>query len=177
MDHHEDDKLPCGHTRDEHREMFPPEIAALFEQASDTDDPIKFLELITKIQELAGGPLGHHDVNFVNELGVDPSESELSQQITLRAAEIFNELAIDEEDEPENLEIVLSATSPMAPLKIKLTRLVRSTGEVKAVYEVETLPGVVGAVDLVMGSIAAVCMGLAEREMQADLAAGIEGLR
>lgn len=173
MDKDERDELPCGHTRDEHRAMFPPHIADLFEKAADklNDGDIEGMEaLLAEVDKV------------VKELGLDDGheepfvKSEWQEKLTRRAAEIFRELAVNEHEEPEDLEIVLHATSPHAPLKIKLTRLVRSTQAVKTVYEVETLPGVIGAVDLVMGSIGAVCLGLAEKEMQESLIGGIDGL-
>jgi hypothetical protein len=91
----------------------------------------------------------------------------MQRRLVEKAAEIFERIASenDSNTDPHDLEFTLKATKPSEPLEITCTRINRRTRDVISVYEVTTMPNVIGNTEVVMQLIGAICTGLAEQEL------------
>lgn len=136
---HDDERLPCGHTEAEHEEMRR-ELSADFIRKADQG---------------------------IDEV-FDPKD-DLRKEVARRSARIFAGLMNYDQSDPVDLHFTVVGTTPKEPLHLKCTVKDRNTGDIRDEWEVETLPGVVGNVELMMMLTACLATGLAEKEMREEI--------
>lgn len=110
---------------------------------------------------------------FINDLmatarqvfGVDEP---LKRDVAVRSARIFGEMMESGDGESLDLYFTVTATRPDEPIRITCRAVGRETGNIVQDHDVETIPGTVGNLELVMLLTGALATGLAQQEIAAE---------